>query len=147
MLAHKTLHKWEFIRSLPFSRVMMMPTNVDWEAIMRSECIYAAVFLLLATPAWAQTPTQTCNRQVHAQREVPSPQLIGARRAMRQACAADENRYCSNVPRACGERAKCMKSHRAQASAGCLTAWRNLRAVRLQTRSGPRATVGPSHNP
>jgi hypothetical protein len=102
---------------------------------MRFAAVFAAA-VLFALPVSAQTtapaPGQTtCNRPAHHQPgAAPSPQLVAARHAMHQACAADMATYCSNVPRGCGAPKRCLMAHRSQLSAQCASAWQNLRATR-----------------
>jgi hypothetical protein len=60
----------------------------------------------------------------------PSSQMIAARHAMKQACAADMATYCANVPRGCGAPKRCLMSHEAQLSASCKSAQQNLHATR-----------------
>ena len=104
---------------------------------MRCNAIFAAL-LLFALPASAQTtapaPAQTtCNRASHqGGGAAASPQLVAARHAMHQACAADMAAYCSNVPRGCGAPKRCLMAHKSQLSAKCATAWQTLRATRGQ---------------
>jgi hypothetical protein len=104
---------------------------------MRFTAIFA-VALLFALPVLAQPPAPapaqtTCNRPQHqpgAAAAAPSPQLMAARRAMHQACAADMATYCSNVPRGCGAPKRCLMAHQSQLSSSCMAAWKNLRAAR-----------------
>src|ERR1700761_3914390 len=104
---------------------------------MRFAGIFAAL-LLIAVPVSAQTTAQapaqtTCNRAPHQAGGgvgAPSPQMVSARRAMHQACAADMATYCSNVPRGCGAPKRCLMAHKSQLSAKCTAAWQNLRASR-----------------
>jgi hypothetical protein len=101
---------------------------------MRTLVIVATLSLVLAGPAFAQAPgPSSCPQHARAggpSTGSPSPQLVAARHAMRQACAADMSNFCSNVPKGCGQPMHCLKSHRAQLSAACTSAWQNLRAVR-----------------
>jgi len=102
---------------------------------MRFAAIFAAA-LLFALPVSAQTPASapgqtTCNRAPHQPgAAAPSPQLVAARHAVRQACAADMATYCSNVPRGCGAPKRCLMAHKAQLSAQCTAARQNVRAAR-----------------
>ena len=97
---------------------------------MHSKTICIAVFLALTGPAFAQTASTTCNREPHSSTAARSPQLVTARRAQHQACAADLAQYCANVPKGCGRPKQCLKAHASQLSAGCTSAWQNLRALR-----------------
>jgi len=102
---------------------------------MRSRVICMAVFLALSGPALAQTQvapaaSSACSRSPHMGEHNRSAELIAAHHAMRQACAADEARFCANVPKGCGQEKQCMMTHQAQLSSTCASAWQNLRATR-----------------
>jgi hypothetical protein len=100
---------------------------------MRIKAICAAAALLFALPAAAQLPAPAaCNHAPHQTGAAQSPELMAARRNMHQACAADVATYCSNVPRECGGPMHCLAAHQSELSAGCASAWQNLRAVRAQ---------------
>ena len=92
----------------------------------------AAAVLAIALPAMAQdvppTPAQTVAPP--ATGDHASPALRSARRAAREACAADVVKLC---PDADGDRAKvgeCMRSHRNAVSAACRDALGALMAAR-----------------
>ena len=96
---------------------------------MHMRFLIAVVFLALASSASAQTSPPTCNRPTTSPRPAPSPQVVAARRAMTQACAADLATFCAGVPPGCGRPMQCLSAHSAQLSAACTTARLNLRAV------------------
>ena len=100
------------------------------EGFMRSTTICIAILIALAGPAFGQTASTTCNRTPHQSTRTPTPQLREARRAERQACAADMATYCANVPKGCGRPKQCLKAHAAQLSPDCRNAWQNLRTLR-----------------
>ena len=95
----------------------------------------AAAVLAVALPAMALPTMAQDAPPPAAQAAAPpvdhaSPALRAARRAAREACAADVVRYC---PDAGGDRAKvgeCMRSHRGDVSAACRDALGNLMAAR-----------------
>ena len=98
---------------------------------MRSQAICLAVFLALSGAAAAQPQaSSTCNKAPHTSERIKSPQLIAAKRAEHQACAADMATYCANVPKGCGRPKQCLKQHASQLSASCRSAWQNLRTMR-----------------
>jgi hypothetical protein len=69
-----------------------------------------------------------------AQHAPPNPQVVAARRAERQACAADMATYCGSVPPGCGRPMQCLRAHTGQLSAGCSNA---MMAVRAANREAP----------
>jgi len=99
---------------------------------MRSRTIYLAILIMVTAPApvLALNPSDACTREPHASTRTKSPQLMAARRAEHQACAADLATYCADVPKGCGRPKQCLKEHEAQLSAACKSAWQNLRALR-----------------
>jgi hypothetical protein len=98
---------------------------------MRFQAICIAVFLALSGVAAAQTPEpSTCTKTPHMGEQSKSPQFMAAKRAERQACAADVAAFCANVPKGCGRPKQCLKAHAAQLSPACTSAWQNLRAMR-----------------
>jgi len=119
----------EFMRRRPF-KCHARAVRRSQEGFMRSTTICIAILIALAGPASAQTASTTCTRAPHQSARTQTPQLRAARRAERQACAADFAAYCSNVPRGCGAPMKCLKAHSTQLSPACVNAWQNLRAVR-----------------
>ena len=99
--------------------------------VMEARLICVALFLALALPASAQTAQTTCNRAPVSNRLPQSAQILAARGAMRQACAADLATYCQGVSAACGMRQRCLEAHSAQLSPACNSAWQYLRTARL----------------
>ena len=98
---------------------------------MRFQAICIAVLLALSGVAAAQTPeASTCTKTSHPREQSKSPQVMAARRAEHQACAADLAAFCPNVPKGCGRPKQCLKAHEAQLSPACTSAWQNLRALR-----------------
>ena len=63
-------------------------------------------------------------------RPPPSPQLIAARRAMRQACAADIQKLCTGADAAGEKPLQCLHQRMAQASPACIQAFQTMRADR-----------------
>ena len=111
---------------------------------MRTAYVSLAFVLLLAVPAAGQPaaaqpaagqPAPGNCPHPTAGRAPPSPALIAARRAERQACAADMTRFCANVPRGCGRPKQCLRAHRAELSAPCTNAMAQQRAARVQSRA------------
>jgi hypothetical protein len=84
-----------------------------------------------ATAAGAPTPPNA-----------PSPEVRAAAKNMREACAQDIGSLCKDVAPERGGIARCLRSHEAQLSAGCATAWQNLRAARQAARGAEGATGG-----
>jgi hypothetical protein len=98
---------------------------------MRITIICAAVALGFVFPAAAQTPSpMTCNRAPHEARSAPSPQMMAARQAMHQACAADLAAYCSAASNGCERPGQCLKAHESQLSGACASAVQNMHAAR-----------------
>jgi hypothetical protein len=96
---------------------------------MRLKTISLLFALTLAGPALAQPmPAATCER--HHEGGMASPQHVAARQAMHQACAADLEKYCANVPRGCGRPMQCLKAHASEVSSQCSQAWQTLHATR-----------------
>src|SRR5437016_14206462 len=98
---------------------------------MRTAYVSLAFVLLLAVPAAGQPaaaqpaagqPAPGNCPHPTAERAPPSPALIAARRAERQACAADMTKFCANVPRGCGRPKQCLRAHRTELSAPCTNA-------------------------
>ncbi len=90
----------------------------------------AAALAAFALPAFSQDAPPPQGPAPAAARDRASPALRAARRAAREACAADVVRYC---PDAGGDRAKigeCMRTHRGDVSAACRDALANLMAAR-----------------
>jgi hypothetical protein len=87
----------------------------------------AFTVLAVALPASAQAPQVSCSRP--GPRLAASPQLVAARHAMNQACAADMATFCAGVTSGCGRPAQCLAAHSAQLSASCTAARQNLRAI------------------
>jgi hypothetical protein len=97
---------------------------------LRTHAICAALLLMFAVPAAAQTSPMSCSRAPNPNRPAPTAQMIAAREAAKQACAADMATYCQGVSAACGGRQKCLEAHSAQLSPACASARQNLRAAR-----------------
>jgi hypothetical protein len=98
---------------------------------MRSQAICTAILLAFIGTAAAPMPVSpVCTRAPHMAERHSSPQLIAARRAEHQACAADMANFCANVPKGCGRPKQCLMAHASQLSASCRAAWQNLRGMR-----------------
>lgn len=97
--------------------------------VMRACFIYAAAFLTLALPAVAQVSPQACNRSTSVPRPAPTQQMLAARSAERQACAADKAAFCGGVAPGCGRPMQCLRAHGDQLSSGCRTAIEQLHAA------------------
>jgi hypothetical protein len=80
-----------------------------------------------------QAPTAGADYSSSTQRP---PEVRAAARAMHEACAADSASLCKDVATDHGGLQKCLRSHQDQLSAGCKTAWQNLKAARLASRNG-----------
>lgn len=94
----------------------------------------ALVFVLgLIAPAAAQTSNTGCPNPSAQMATPPSAALVAARRAERQACAADMAKFCANVPRGCGRPMQCLRAHATEASGACRSAMAQLRAARTQS--------------
>ena len=100
---------------------------------MRIASLSLVFVLLLVAPVAAQTPDTSCPHQA-AQKAPPSAALVAARRAERQACAADMTQFCANVPRGCGRPMECLRSHMSQLSSACTSAMAGVRTARMQSR-------------
>lgn len=90
-----------------------------------------AAVLVLGAPAAAQTPSTGCPHR-SVQSAPPPPAVIAARKAERQACAADMAKFCANVEPGCGRPMQCLRAHASELSATCTGAQAQLRAVRAQ---------------
>lgn len=101
---------------------------------MRFHTICLATFLALTAAASAASPSMstqsTCTKGPRTGAHQATAELIAARHAMKQACAADMANYCANVPRGCGAPKKCLKAHASQLSPSCSSAWQNMRAMK-----------------
>jgi hypothetical protein len=87
----------------------------------------AAVLFAITLPAAAQISEPTCPRPaMTASRPPPDPQLLAARHAERQACAADMARLCGDVAPGCGRPMQCLRAHNAQLSTDCTNALQQL---------------------
>jgi hypothetical protein len=65
-----------------------------------------------------------------------SPQAVPEARAkVREACAADVQRYCANIERAKGAMRSCLQAHEAQLSEGCRAARSEREAARAKDKS------------
>ncbi|MEI9929460.1 MAG: hypothetical protein WDM89_02540 [Rhizomicrobium sp.] len=92
----------------------------------------AALLALSSAAAIAQVPSSaqmTCTRQPRMAGQPVPPQLVAARQAARQACAADMEKYCANVPKSCGAPQRCLNQHAQELSASCTSARQNVRAM------------------
>jgi len=98
---------------------------------MRINVISLILLLALVAPAAAQNSDTGCPHPT-AQKAPPSAALVAARRAERQACAADMTRFCANVPPGCGRPRACLRSHMAELSTTCTNAMARMRAARTQ---------------
>jgi hypothetical protein len=58
-----------------------------------------------------------------------------AREKMREACAADVQKFCANIERAKGAMRGCLEAHDAQLSAGCKAARTERAAARAKDKS------------
>jgi hypothetical protein len=97
--------------------------------------LLSALFLSAAAPAMAQgaaTPAQSS--APGSPRPAASPQMKADRHALRQACAADTQKFCSNVAAGGGKVLQCLRSHRAEISAACQSAWGQLQTDRKAMR-------------
>ena len=81
----------------------------------------------IAAPASAQTAPAACN---HERSATASPQLLAARRAMKNACAVDRANFCQSVADSCGGPMRCLLPHAGQLSPDCAGAMRNVQALR-----------------
>ena len=63
-------------------------------------------------------------------RTPPSPQMLAARRAMRQACAGDIKSFCADVEAGRGGIMRCLRGHAAQLSPACASAGQAMREAR-----------------
>ncbi|HEX9159123.1 MAG TPA: hypothetical protein VF835_02755 [Rhizomicrobium sp.] len=98
---------------------------------MEKIALVLAAALALCAPAAAQTPPTGCPHR-SVQSAPPPPAVIAARKAERQACAADMAKFCANVAPGCGRPMQCMRAHASQLSAACTGAQAQLRAARAQ---------------
>jgi hypothetical protein len=97
---------------------------------MRVLLASAAILFAINLPAAAQVSEPVCPRPAMAtSRPPPSPQLVAARQAERQACAADMARLCSAVAPGCGRPMLCLKTHTAELSTDCANTLQQLHAV------------------
>jgi hypothetical protein len=92
--------------------------------------LLATVFLTSVVSAVAQNAPPTPGHQ----RPGASPQMKMDRQAIRQACTADTQKLCGDVASGGGKVMQCLRSHRAELSSGCQTAWGQLRTDRQATR-------------
>lgn len=127
---------------------------------MRS-ALAAAVLALAAAPALAQTaapaytppgyaPTAPMSSAAPsapgapaATRPAPTPQMIAARRAMTQACAADRARLCASGAGASERPMVCMRQHMSELSSGCTQAIQSMRQARQAGPAGPAMSGAP----
>ena len=71
----------------------------------------------------------------------------GARGRLRQACGADFQQYCADVPAGGGGRIKCLRDHDDKISAGCKAALSELPARRTGQGSADSKGSGSSAAP
>lgn len=98
---------------------------------MLARAVAFTAVLLSMTPAMAQPadPAEEGGGAPQARHAV-SPEVNAARQAMRQACTADVQTFCSDVQKGGGKILKCLKGHEAELSAECKNAAVSLRAAR-----------------
>ncbi|HEY5046456.1 MAG TPA: hypothetical protein VII49_00360 [Rhizomicrobium sp.] len=99
---------------------------------MRARFFYAAIMFAFAAPAAAQMGSPACNRPA-VSRALPTQQVLAARNAVRQACAADSANFCGSVAPGCGRPMQCLRAHGTQLSASCSGALLGLRAAAHQS--------------
>ena len=91
-----------------------------------------ALAAALAAPALAQEPAPAPGPvpAPAAGRPAPTPEMIAARQAAHQACAADMAKLCVGVEPGHGGMMQCVRQHRAELSPGCSQALGALRDAR-----------------
>jgi hypothetical protein len=94
---------------------------------MRNLTLGILLALTMGSPAFAQTAHPSCDHQTNIS---ASPQLMAARRTMKNACAADRASLCGNAPQTCGGPMRCLRAHAGQLSPTCAGAMRNVQALR-----------------
>jgi hypothetical protein len=67
----------------------------------------------------------------------------GGRGRLRQACGADFQQYCSDVPAGGGARIKCLQDHNDRLSDGCKTALSEIQAKRAGQGGAGSKTAAP----
>ena len=71
----------------------------------------------------------------------------GGRAHIRQACGADFQQYCADVPAGGGARIKCLQDHNDKLSDGCKTALSEIQTKRTgQSGTGSKSPVPESDN-
>jgi hypothetical protein len=70
-----------------------------------------------------------------AQSAGPQAAAPEAREKMREACAADVQKFCANIERAKGAMRTCLEAHDAQLSTGCKAARAERAAARAKDKS------------
>ncbi len=112
----------------------------------RSAACLASALLAFAGSALAQSPSaQTPGAQTPASqsaapgygvsepgsgRPAPSPEMVAARQAARQACAPDVAKFCADAQAGGGAVMQCVREHRSELSPTCSDALGALRAAR-----------------
>jgi len=103
--------------------------------------VFAAVLLLAAAPAFAQSaatyapPTPVAPQTAIAPGAGPAADLAAPRAAAHAACVGDIARFCPNVQPGGGHMMACFKQNQASVSAGCKQALQNLRAAMKARRA------------
>jgi Cysteine rich repeat len=97
--------------------------------------LLTVAFLTTGASAMAQSTPPAQSSAPSAQHPGASPEVKLDRQALRQACAADAKKLCSDTQAGGGKVMQCLRSHRAELSNGCQSAWGQLRADRKATRS------------
>jgi len=70
-----------------------------------------------------------------AQGTAPQAQVPEARAKVREACAADAQKFCANIERAKGAMRSCLQAHEAQLSETCRAARSEREAARAKDKS------------
>jgi hypothetical protein len=117
----------------------MLDATSENEVMQKHKAVIAAllatVFLGTTVPAMAQNAPPAQSGAQGGKGLGASPQMKMDRQAIRQACIADTQKLCGDVAAGGGKVMQCLRSHRADLSAGCQSAWGQLQADRKATRS------------